>query len=218
MYGGTGARQRQRSAVRGLSPRVRGNLFGAGWSGPYDRSIPACTGEPTRKKDIAPLSRVYPRVYGGTTLGLGCRLSVRGLSPRVRGNRCPACPVTPVSRSIPACTGEPRMGVLLGKCAWVYPRVYGGTTDPPRYPRLTLGLSPRVRGNHMMARRGGYKARSIPACTGEPSATASQWSRTPVYPRVYGGTTLDAFNHLLLTGLSPRVRGNRRLGMAAIRC
>ena len=51
---------------RGLSPRVRGNLYDcARWYG-HMRSIPACAGEPYRRKATLRLSTVYPRVCGGT--------------------------------------------------------------------------------------------------------------------------------------------------------
>ena len=60
-----------------------------------------------------------------------------------------------------------------------------------------------------MTRRGGYCwARSIPACAGEPWATA--WWMCPawVYPRVCGGTRDVAEEVRSKIGLSPRVRGN----------
>ena len=52
------------------------------------------------------------------------------------------------------------------------------------------------------------RRRSIPACAGEPP-TAQSWTRqTAVYPRVCGGTTLEAAVGGGVHGLSPRVRGN----------
>ena len=50
-------------------------------------SIPACAGEPLGAGDLRHRAGVYPRVCGGTiSVGL-CLATVRGLSPRVRGNR-----------------------------------------------------------------------------------------------------------------------------------
>ena len=70
-----------------------------------------------------------------------------GLSPRVRGNPAGA----PVKRlfpgSIPACAGEPTVGVALGGIGGVYPRVCGGTGRPYMASGGRIGLSPRVRGN-----------------------------------------------------------------------
>ena len=92
----------------------------------------------------------------------------------------------------------------------VYPRVCGGTNAsiyPPGYPR---GLSPRVRGNRVHSEVPRRVPRSIPACAGEPAAELPGARVVKVYPRVCGGTL-----HLVpiptgRTGLSPRVRGNRR--------
>ena len=131
-----------------------------------------------------------------------------GLSPRVRGNpgRLPGKPAP--GGSIPACTGEPSRIVLLLVSAKVYPRVYGGTGGPVGHDFLGLGLSPRVRGNPCGYGVGCPGPRSIPACTGEPSAVGRCPVSKTVYPRVYGGTgTIGQENDGQL-GLSPRVRGN----------
>ena len=54
-------------APGGLSPRVRGNP-GAWWcAGRSGRSIPACAGEPHRRRTGMVFQQVYPRVCGGTT-------------------------------------------------------------------------------------------------------------------------------------------------------
>ena len=50
----------------GLSPRVRGNLIERNASLDFDRSIPACAGEPPSTQEPQPTRRVYPRVCGGT--------------------------------------------------------------------------------------------------------------------------------------------------------
>ena len=55
-------------------------------------------------------------------------------------------------------------------------------------------------------RRG--KGRSIPACAGEPCSAALSASMAEVYPRVCGGTFTTFPESCILTGLSPRVRGN----------
>ena len=49
---------------------------------------------------------------------------------------------------------------------------------------------------------------SIPACAGEPRVRSTRGANTKVYPRVCGGTGLDAIAMLARAGLSPRVRGN----------
>ena len=152
----------------GLSPRVRGNP----WQGPFASGS----------------SRVYPRVYGGTSVQEATPGFPRGLSPRVRGNlsRDGAAPRS--TWSIPACTGEPTCRPRASAGAEVYPRVYGGTGAASGGRAGRYGLSPRVRGNRGTSPAEARQRRSIPACTGEPPSWAWTTPRWTVYPRVYGGT------------------------------
>ena len=131
-------------------------------------SIPACTGEPSPSAGQQRQGWVYPRVYGGTQRRrLDARL-IKGLSPRVRGNPGVAVDFDIRGRSIPACTGEPNEALPFPDEDQVYPRVYG-----------------------------------------EPRPSNGWWSPIWVYPRVYGGTVPSVQNHQDEHGLSPRVRGNR---------
>ena len=108
VYGGTQSRYWALSSASGLAPRVRGNLRRARALNGITGSIPACTGEPVRSGRWRTLTPVYPRVYGGTVRNRPTARAVRGLSPRVRGNRIKdECDLRP-HWSIPACTGEPR--------------------------------------------------------------------------------------------------------------
>ena len=50
---------------------------------------------------------VYPRVCGGTASPLRVSASIKGLSPRVRGNRIGSLAEANGDGSIPACAGEP---------------------------------------------------------------------------------------------------------------
>ena len=130
---------------QGLSPRVRGNHAPV-TSACFRRVYPRVYGGTLYDHIRSPSNhkQVYPRVYGGTQVlpfgvegkdyrsipactgepgsGSGSSRSVRGLSPRVRGN--------------PG-----------GSVQEVYPRVYGGTIYTRR-----AGLSPRVRGNRRYCR------------------------------------------------------------------
>ncbi len=136
-----------------------------------------------------------------------------GLSPRVRGNHTGAPPCPPVSRSIPACAGEPPLPPQEDVSVRVYPRVCGGTW--PLMPPIVKpnGLSPRVRGNlcDVLVHRLGH--RSIPACAGEPCPARPLGHCRRVYPRVCGGTANARLIAASPDGLSPRVRGNLRLGL-----
>ena len=172
----------------GLSPRVRGNLYPLGQRGYHQRSIPACAGEPPFRGPPSATRTVYPRVCGGTYVDGGRRLTVDGLSPRVRGNLARLRLQGLGCRSIPACAGEPPPPGLRRTPGPVYPRVCGGTK--PR--RLGIGplrgLSPRVRGNRAPPAARSPGARSIPACAGEPAGGSASRCPCAVYPRVCGGT------------------------------
>ena len=56
----------------------------------------------------------------------------------------------------------------------------------------------------------GVQNGSIPARTGEPGSLAGRTADLPVYPRAYGGTRKPNIKLSHASGLSPRVRGNRR--------
>ena len=138
---------------------------------------------------------------------------MKGLSPRVRGNRCRRIPTLRTSRSIPACAGEPHSRQERGPHRWVYPRVCGGTLMSRWTLSTQSGLSPRVRGNLYVVAFWFLPERSIPACAGEPCPGTSSLLDPWVYPRVCGGTIRIAAAVAGAHGLSPRVRGN-----LAIRC
>ena len=173
----------------GLSPRVRGNRRWGNSSSRGPGSIPACTGEPSPGRWRGRGDGVYPRVYGGTLPITLAVLARAGLSAWASFASRPS-------------GGGPR--------ARVYPRVYGGTFSWVYGHDQSEGLSPRVRGNrrHDLDLRG--RARSIPACTGEPVPVSINGLSPTVYPRVYGGTTEIPTTATGMSGLSPRVRGNLR--------
>ena len=186
--GGTGPWFFTRMTVKGLSPRVRGNLLHGPPQGGNDRSIPASAGEPlTMGKCWSPF-RVYPRECGGTTVVDYEKMGGTGLSPRVRGNRIFIRPPTLPSGSIPASAGEPRWWTMRRWAAQVYPRECGGTVFLSVHQLSLLGLSPRVRGN--------------------PRAMTTPTAERGVYPRECGGTPYLAGVCPPHCGLSPRVRGN----------
>ena len=172
----------------GLSPRVRGNPPRPSCSRPGIRSIPACAGEPRARATNASHDEVYPRVCGGTQPDGSVAQSLRGLSPRVRGNLTSSCWRTRSRRSIPACAGEPGQGIFLPRLRRVYPRVCGGTVRAHERGGKYPGLSPRVRGNPLSEAPANAMPGSIPACAGEPAAVAGLAAVSLVYPRVCGGT------------------------------
>ena len=132
-----------------------------------------------------------------------------GLSPRVRGNPKPTITSKTNTGSIPACAGEPAAAAAPIAGRSVYPRVCGGTSSEPWACKAVTGLSPRVRGNHIVPPPLRSLRRSIPACAGEPPQPPRRLPRQTVYPRVCGGTTKDTSTLSQAQGLSPRVRGNQ---------
>ena len=206
--GGTTFASATATANQGLSPRVRGNHLCICHRYREPGSIPACAGEPANSDVDAGLPRVYPRVCGGTTIATGIVLAIGGLSPRVRGNPPAHFELMPLRGSIPACAGEPTTATILPSVSWVYPRVCGGTTKENPKLEYILGLSPRVRGNPSYGAHNATCDGSIPACAGEPGVIISWASRLRVYPRVCGGTGLARYAVGMVSGLSPRVRGN----------
>ena len=187
--GGTTSTLRHCRGLRGLSPRVRGNPVGLVLKALIVGSIPACAGEPPVATPSSVRQPVYPRVCGGTRRFAGQPVLVRGLSPRVRGNRR----VRPATRagqgSIPACAGEPLIPSISQHKAGVYPRVCGGTSEIVRRALMPVGLSPRVRGNPPFLSLSHPCRRSIPACAGEPTSAPPWMAICGVYPRVCGGTS-----------------------------
>ena len=105
--GGTCPAIRPGCQMKGLSPRARGNLWRDYRQRHALRSIPACAGEPVLAERLHVKYGVYPRVRGGTA-SYSARLgTLRGLSPRARGNPIARARHRFRRRSIPACAGEP---------------------------------------------------------------------------------------------------------------
>ena len=220
--------------VRGLSPRGRGNRRGRAAAGPRLRSIPAWAGKPSSGRSAPSRPRVYPRVGGETaSLTIGSYVP-RGLSPRGRGNHTDDRGTVYRKRSIPAWAGKPAPGRCAAGSipAWagkprsargrpdqaeVYPRVGGETSPRSSLRAISLGLSPRGRGNLESGAEIALSPRSIPAWAGKPRP--SFWCAPPlkVYPRVGGETGFGELGSAAAGGLSPRGRGNRAQQPAAAR-
>ena len=133
-----------------------------------------------------------------------------GLSPRVRGNRPCGTAMATTERSIPASAGEPNSVSEICSRPKVYPRECGGTVACVLRVQQLEGLSPRVRGNPADSPEQDVGLRSIPASAGEPCSEPWPCRPPSVYPRECGGTMMTSYIESLCTGLSPRVRGNRR--------
>ena len=117
-------------------------------------------------------------------------------------------------RSIPALAGEPMAYPEVSLLQKVYPRACGGTEVFDNPAALIHGLSPRLRGNQEYPSIAGPSPGSIPALAGEPVADFYSCPRIAVYPRACGGTFEGVGDRGSDRGLSPRLRGNRRHGLA----
>ena len=144
---------------------------------------------------------VYPRVCGGTGSTSGAHGGKSGLSPRVRGNLCRLMQDLARLGSIPACAGEPFVGLFPCASEWVYPRVCGGTRTSGSLMPGRYGLSPRVRGNLPVVLQPAICQGSIPACAGEPQCLRTKPEYRRVYPRVCGGTSVKYLTKVRLSSV-----------------
>ncbi len=139
----------------------------------------------------------------------GMCMLILGLSPRGRGNQ-PRRIESPGSlRSIPAWAGQPHFTFGWDCTFAVYPRVGGATGLVLPFSLNQLGLSPRGRGNHSGLPTYPCWSRSIPAWAGQPPPSYPRPCLGRVYPRVGGATPIITNAKRVLSGLSPRGRGNR---------
>ena len=114
--------------VEGLSPRWRGNHPPEGVVENIRRSIPALAGQPTVRNRCTRTHGVYPRAGGATCFPRWFAWSLRGLSPRWRGNRVKHVIDLEKNRSIPALAGQPIVDLATAVTNPVYPRAGGATT------------------------------------------------------------------------------------------
>ncbi len=195
--------------LKGLSPRVRGNPFANIGSAGRQGAIPAGAGKPGRDGVPRSGSRGYPRGCGETA-SLSCTCpTVRGLSPRVRGN--PPLGNTPLvmTGAIPAGAGKPPSRHLSPPVQWGYPRGCGETASRAPPGDRPPGLSPRVRGNLGRPRHLRRRDGAIPAGAGKPISVLSAIPVCWGYPRGCGETIIQELGVASAAGLSPRVRGNQ---------
>src|SRR5690554_2467392 len=133
----------------GLSPRLRGNRVCARDINRRKRTIPASAGEPVAAPIDSILVTDYPRVCGGTECNKHGEAPLKGLSPRLRGNHRKARRLLTLYGTIPASAGEPSLLTSSLGHNWDYPRVCGGTFGHASTILITIGLSPRLRGNRL---------------------------------------------------------------------
>ena len=89
----------------------------------------------------------------------------------------------------------------------------GANTLPVHLIAPALGSSPRVRGELPVGPAGLGRDRIIPACAGRTFRTSWPRFRTPDHPRVCGANMRLMITFLMLSGSSPRVRGEHADGL-----
>ena len=188
MCGGAGDRGEGSGGGHGPSPHVRGSRPCGPRQRAGERSIPACAGEPSFRKNAELLGRVHPRMCGGAIFALRSAETDEGPSPHVRGSPHP----------LPA---SPR-----GK---VHPRMCGGAQSARGPGPCGGGPSPHVRGSRDLVVEVPILRRSIPACAGEPPGARRRRGRTTVHPRMCGGAHAATVGVGVGVGPSPHVRGSR---------
>ena len=186
--GGTFSATRMRLSKRGPSPRGRGNRIGRRRDQVLGGSIPARAGEPLRVPGPDRKIGVHPRAGGGTMSMSTSATTIRGPSPRGRGNHPDGDHAHPGLGSIPARAGEPFHGQLRRVAGKVHPRAGGGTRASADPVAAGAGPSPRGRGNLPPTRKPSGGSGSIPARAGEPRAIIPGPARSRVHPRAGGGT------------------------------
>ena len=187
---------------------MRGNLPCWAWRCFWSRSIPAHAGQPFHQQFEFLAYAVYPRACGATQSRIITDIRIYGLSPRMRGNHELPRREAQKAGSIPAHAGQPIAYTINNVAPTVYPRACGATLCVGPGITTERGLSPRMRGNHILADEIDNIAWSIPAHAGQPTSLDSIISPFPVYPRACGATVDGVFAVRADQGLSPRMRGN----------
>ena len=170
--------------------------------------IPAQAGEPRSRAASPSVSRAYPRAGGGTRSSPTATSTLKGLSPRRRGNHLARPELLLRHGPIPAQAGEPRRSRGGRGDTRAYPRAGGGTHSSHGGEGSGRGLSPRRRGNHVHRVDKQAADGPIPAQAGEPQRISNRRRSVRAYPRAGGGTRVSQCGSCGRLGLSPRRRGN----------
>ena len=208
--GETGDRAGLQRRRRGRSPRTRGNPFSARARYGPPRPIPAGAGKPNIGCLLPEHLEADPRGRGETGVVPPGTESVRGRSPRARGNRRLHEPIAEDLGPIPADAGKPAAGPGAATPCRADPRGRGENALTIDSLGLTQGRSPRTRGTVPAFSSEDYQMRPIPADAGKTHSPSSPISSTAADPRGRGETSTRYEAIESAEGRSPRTRGNRR--------
>ena len=175
--------------------------------------IPASAGESSSAWLITAVVRVHPRERGGIPNTSPLRDFSGGASPRARGNLWQEAADAIAKRCIPASAGESTVAGMDDATCRVHPRERGGIEARLQTAIYAQGASPRARGNPVSDVLRPLPTGCIPASAGESIGCARCGLTKRVHPRERGGIAVSLVEPFLVSGASPRARGNleRRL-------
>ena len=166
--GATGSWRAMAAAERGPSPRGRGNPRGEHHGRRRLWTIPAWAGQPLDENPHMTVDEDHPRVGGATPRVPSRQISACGPSPRGRGNHEVIGNASQLVGTIPAWAGQPGVRGGDSHARADHPRVGGATVVELTDDFITVGPSPRGRGNRQLPLPRRARHRTIPAWAGQP--------------------------------------------------
>ncbi len=133
----------------GSSPRVRGTRMPAAAVILPGRFIPAGAGNTAGRLGLGGDNTVHPRGCGEHVSGGSFFHNQPGSSPRVRGTLLCGRKTASSARFIPAGAGNTLPSRCQSRLPTVHPRGCGEHQGEPKFLRINIGSSPRVRGTHV---------------------------------------------------------------------
>ena len=192
----------------GPSPRGRGNLRPNLRHCPQHGTIPARAGQPPQARAPATPPADHPRAGGATAARRQSSMSIRGPSPRGRGNPGLRWPDFRRCGTIPARAGQPTAAVWGMWIRRDHPRAGGATWAFLAINHALKGPSPRGRGNRELPDPQRNPDGTIPARAGQPFQESVKSHVLRDHPRAGGATPNRSARRALSKGPSPRGRGN----------
>ena len=131
------------------------------------RIIPACAGQTVVMLDDLRFRSDHPRLCGANPRMISSRFRSFGSSPLVRGKHGTSLARISSVRIIPACAGQTRKHIVVGRFDADHPRLCGANGWIRFGLAMPFGSSPLVRGKRDHAGHVVERMRIIPACAGQ---------------------------------------------------
>ena len=194
-------------AAKGSSPRVRGEAGGDGGMVGGVGIIPAGAGRRRNLRQTKSRRRDHPRGCGEKSPAGPLGRSLRGSSPRVRGEEGDVADQSHPYGIIPAGAGRRRLSSRTPFGWRDHPRGCGEKVGGEPEGGVDRGSSPRVRGEGLNERLLVLGLGIIPAGAGRRVASLPALVGVGDHPRGCGEKAIQCLNTRLVPGSSPRVRG-----------